>query len=327
MTSDRPILRLGTRGSALALWQANHVADRIRSLAGAPDVELVKIETEGDRILDGPLSAVAGKAFFTKELETALLDGRVDLAVHSFKDLATEMPAGLSVGAVLEREDPRDVLLAAGGGGLASLPSGARVGTSSLRRRALVARRRPDVELADLRGNVPTRIRKLDAGDYDAIVLAAAGVKRLALEDRISAYLAPGELLPAAAQGALAVQVREGDDDTAGWVRRLDHPPTRAATTAERAFLRELEGGCQVPVGALATIGEDGLSLAGVVCSLDGRRSVEDRRRGEPDAAESLGRELAAALLARGAEDILAEVRGEAGRGRDAVRGPAEGTE
>lgn len=314
MSGERSPLRtdtlcLGTRGSALALWQARHVADRIRALPGAPDIELVRIRTAGDRILDSPLSAVEGKAFFTKEIEETLLGGEVDLAVHSFKDLATEMPEGLTIGAVLEREDPRDVLLTAGGGDLAGLPGGARVGTSSLRRRALIARRRPDVELVDLRGNVPTRIKKLDAGEYDAIVLAAAGVKRLGLEARISAYLPIDEIVPAVAQGAVAVQIRADDGVTGAWVRRLDHPPTRTAAAAERALLRRLEGGCQVPVGALATIAGKILSLSAVVCSVDGRSSVVGRLEGDPEAPETLGEELAEDLLRRGAEEILADIR------------------
>jgi hydroxymethylbilane synthase len=318
MCSDRAVLRIGTRGSALALWQANHVADRVRALAGAPDHEFVRIETTGDKILTSPLSTLEGKAFFTKEIEDALLDGRIDLAVHSCKDLATEMPHGLKIGAVLEREDPRDVLVTAGGAAtkLEDLPSGARLGTSSLRRRALIAKRRPDIDLVDLRGNVPTRIRKLDEGAFDAIVLAAAGVKRLGLEDRISAYLDSDEILPAVAQGAVAIQIRANDDVTERWVRPLEHAATRAAVTAERALLRELEGGCQVPVGALARIDDEILSLAAIVCSLDGARSVEGRSKERASEAEATGTGLARELLELGAEEILAEIR-QLGNGGD----------
>ena len=316
MRSDLAVLRIGTRGSALALWQANPVADRVRALAAAPDLELVMIETTGDKNLSSPLSTIEGKAFFTKEIEDALLDGRIDLAVHSCKDLATEMPHGLKIGAVLEREDPRDVLVTADGTatGLEDLPSGARLGTSSLRRRALVARRRPDIDLVDLRGNVPTRIRKLDEGAFDAIVLAAAGVKRLGLEDRISGYLDSDEILPAVAQGAVAIQIRSEDVATERWIRPLEHTATRAAVTAERALLRELEGGCQVPVGALAQIDDQILTLKAIVCSLDGDRSVEGCSKERASEAEATGKNLARELLDLGAEEILAEI-GQPGNG------------
>jgi hydroxymethylbilane synthase len=302
-------LRIGTRGSALALWQAEHVARALAAIPECPEPELVVLKTQGDRIQDLPLSQVEGKAFFTKEIEDALLRDHVDLAVHSLKDLATENPAGLALGAVMEREDPRDVLLAGGPLDPEALPEGARVGTSSLRRRALLARWRPDLELAELRGNVPTRIRKLDEGHYYAIVLAAAGVKRLGLEDRISAYLSLDLVLPAVSQGALGVQIRAGDDGVAPWVRPLDHGPTRAATTAERACLRTLEGGCQVPVGALGEVDGEELHLRGVVCSLDGSLSVEGELRGRVAEADEVGVRLARDLLAGGGEGILEEIR------------------
>jgi hydroxymethylbilane synthase len=302
-------LRIGTRGSALALWQAEHVAAALAALPGCPEPELVVLKTQGDRIQDLPLSQVDGEAFFTKEIEDALLQDRVDLAVHSLKDLATEIPTGLTLGAVMAREDPRDVLLARGSLDPESLAEGARVGTSSLRRRALLARWRPDLELAELRGNVPTRIRKLDEGVYDAIVLAAAGVKRLGLEDRVSAYLPLDLVLPAVSQGALGVQIRVGDDGVDSWVRRLDDSATRAATTAERACLRTLEGGCQVPVGALAEVDGEELHLRGVVCSLDGARSVEGEVRGSVVEADGLGVRLAGDLLAQGGDGILEEIR------------------
>jgi hydroxymethylbilane synthase len=308
-------LRIGTRASALARWQAEHVAAALRSLPGAPEPELVLIRTEGDRIQDVPLSQVEGKAFFTKEIEEALLEGRVDVAVHSLKDLATRMPAGLELGAVMEREDSRDVLIAREGVDAHDLPRSARVGTSSLRRRALLARWRPDLALLELRGNVPSRIAKLEEGSYDAIVLAAAGVKRLGMETRIGAYLPFDHLLPAVAQGAVGVQVRAGDAEVVGWVGRLEHAPTRAATTAERALLGRLEGGCQVPVGALARLvdgarpGSPDLHLRAVVCSLDGRRAVVGERRGTPGEPEGLGVALAEDLLSRGGEEILAGIR------------------
>lgn len=314
MSSQRGGLRIGTRGSALALWQTNHVAEQIRRLPGAPAVELLSIRTEGDRVVDQPLWQLQGKAFFTKEIEQSLLDGTVDLAVHSLKDLATETPPGLSIGAVLKREDPRDVLIARGGESLDGLPKGARVGTSSLRRRALIVRWRPELELVDLRGNVPTRIEKLESGDLDAIVLAAAGVKRLGLAARISAYLPIEHVLPAVAQGAVAIQFREGDQATLDWIRPLDDPATHRAVIAERALLRRLEGGCQIPVGALATIEGDELRLSAIVCSLDGRRSVERVLEGPLDRGDDLGRSLAEELLENGAAEILAEIRRTEGK-------------
>jgi hydroxymethylbilane synthase len=339
VTSRSTSLRIGTRESRLARWQAEHVAAAIRALPGAPEPELVLIRTEGDRIQDIPLHKVQGKAFFTKEIEEALLAGEVDVAVHSLKDLATEMPLGLALGAVMEREDPRDALLLREG--FEGLPPGARVGTSSLRRRAFLARWRPDLDLAELRGNVPTRIRKLDEGLYHGIVLAVAGVKRLGLGDRISDRLPFDVMLPAVSQGAIGVQIREDDGETAEWVASLNHPATRWATAAERSLLRRLEGGCQVPVGALGEMveGEGGthLRLRASLCSLDGTRMVEGERWGEPagkgslgspipsgpgpgfrdgwdpSPEEDLGVALAEDLLARGGHEILAEIRKTAG--------------
>lgn len=304
-----PPLRIGTRASALALWQAEHVAARIRDQPGAPAVELVRIETEGDKIQDVALSRLPGKAFFTKELEAAILDGRVDLAVHSLKDVETTMPPGLTLGAILEREDPRDALVARPGLKLGSLPTGARIGTSSLRRAAFLRRWRPDLDLADLRGNVPTRLRRLDEGGYDAIVLAAAGLERLGMAERITDYLPFDVLLPAVSQGAIAIQLRDDDDRTTRWVEPLDHAETRLATTAERALLREVEGGCQVPLGAHATIRDDRMHVAAAVASLDGRSSVEGDMDGAPGDAVSLGRGLASDLLGRGGAAIMAEIR------------------
>jgi hydroxymethylbilane synthase len=279
-------------------------------------LELVLIRTEGDRIQDVPLSKIQGKAFFTKEIEEALLDHRVDVAVHSLKDLATAMPPGLRLGAVMKREDPRDVLLfspplSTGDGLVAAedLPHGARVGTSSLRRRALLSRWRPDLEVRDLRGNVPTRIRKLDEGEYDAIVLAYAGVRRLGLHARISAFLPLDTFLPAVSQGAVAVQIRAEDTRVGRWVEALDHRNTRQATAAERAFLRRLEGGCQIPVGAYGEVRASELLLRGIVSSLDGSRGVQGELRGSSDDPERLGAALADDLLTRGAGEILEEIR------------------
>ncbi|MFO7895222.1 MAG: hydroxymethylbilane synthase [Longimicrobiales bacterium] len=302
-------LTIGTRGSALATWQAEHVADRLRELPGAPDVALEFIQTEGDKILDVALSKLPGKAFFTKELEQAILDGRVDLAVHSMKDVETGLPDGLTIGAVLERADARDVLIARDGLTLDTLPEGARVGTSSLRRSAFLLRWRPDLEILDLRGNVPTRIQKLDDGQYDAIVLAAAGVIRLGEEDRISDWFTDEILLPAVSQGAIAIEVREGDERTGTVVEALEDPATRSAVTAERAFLRRVEGGCQIPVGAHATVDDGTLTLKAAICALDGAAAVDGVITGPADAAGKLGTELAVDLLDRGGAGILAEIR------------------
>ncbi len=306
-------LTIGTRGSRLATWQAKHVADRLRAGAGAPTVELEFIQTEGDRILDVALSRLPGKAFFTKELEAAILDGRVDMAVHSMKDVETAMPEGLEIAAVLEREDPRDVLIARDDLTLDSLPEGAVIGTSSLRRSAFLKRWRPDLEIRDLRGNVPTRIARLDNGDYDAIVLAAAGVKRLGSETRISDIFTGDILLPAVSQGAIGIQIRTDDAAVGAHVRRLEHAPTRAAVTAERALLRTVEGGCQVPVGAHATLDGSQLRLRAVVCSLDGRESVAGEIEGPATEAAELGETLARDLLARGGEAILDGIRSAEG--------------
>jgi len=289
------------------------VAHLISKLPSAPDVELVRIKTEGDQIQDVPLSTVEGKGFFTKEIEQALLDDRVDLAVHSLKDLETKMPTGLVLPAVLEREDPRDVLIAPAGTGVDDLPANARVGTSSLRRRAMLAHLRSDLQIVDLRGNVPTRVQKYLAGDYDAIVLAAAGVKRLGLEEHIGSFLPPDRMLPAVSQGAVAVQAREGDESTHVWLTPLNHVDTRVATTAERALMRALEGGCQVPVGALATVDDGFMRIRAAVCSLDGSLFVEGTENGPTEGAEQLGVLLAETLLERGGAAILEGIRSAGG--------------
>ena len=306
-------IRIGTRGSALALWQARTVAGAIRAMAGAPDIQMVEIKTEGDVITDVPLSQVGGKAFFTKEIEAALLSEQIDLAVHSLKDLATRLPDGLEVGAVMRREDPRDVMISRISDEFEGLPAGARIGTSSLRRRALVARWRSDVELVDLRGNVPTRIGKLDRGDYDAIILAAAGVKRLDMTDRIGSYLSPEVFPPAVSQGAVAIQIRTGDERVQPWIAPLEHTSTRAATDAERGLLRTLEGGCQVPVGALADVEGEDLVLRATVCAVDGSRHVEGTLDGSVEDATDIGVRLAERLLDDGAAEILDEIRVDQG--------------
>jgi hydroxymethylbilane synthase len=303
-------LIVGTRGSALALWQTYHVVERLRAGIPGLGVEIRTIQTQGDLVRDRALSQVGGKGLFVKEIESALSSGEIDLAVHSLKDMPTEQPQGLALGAILERADPRDALIVRGGkGNLNGLPPGARVGTSSLRRRAQLLAARPDLQVLDLRGNVDTRLRKLDEGQYDAIVLAFAGLVRLGHGGAASQILPVDLMLPAVGQGALCVEVRAGDAATQGLVSALDHLPTRRAAEAERAFLRRLEGGCQVPIGAFGQVQGSQLALRGLVASLDGSRLVRDGMRGPAEQADRLGTELAERLLAAGGEELLAEAR------------------
>lgn len=309
MSAGKRPLRLGTRSSQLAMWQAHHVAGLIRKMPDAPEVELITIKTEGDLILDVPLSSLPGKNFFTREIETALLEDRIDLAVHSLKDLATDMPPGLMLGAVLEREDSRDVLCCRDGIDAETLPQAARVGTSSLRRRAFLLHWRPDLEIVDLRGNVPTRVRKLTEQSMDAIVLAAAGVIRLELSEHISSYLPTEKFLPAVGQGAVAVQIRQDDDESMRWVQPLEDPATRSATGAERALLHELEGGCQIPLGALAVVSDGTLTLSAAICGTSGDPFVEGQRQGPTENCESIGQDLARDLHDRGGAEILKKLR------------------
>lgn len=306
-------LRIGTRDSALALWQSRRVAELLGHQPAAPSVELVPIRTEGDRHTDVPLWAVQGRAFFTKEIDRALLANEVDLAVHSLKDLATKMEPGIELAAVLEREDPRDALIAPDHSlSLAELPKGARVGTSSLRRRAFLAHARPDIEPLDLRGNVPTRMEKLRQGAYDAIILATAGLKRLGLDTHISCRLPIQVFPPAASQGAIGICARSNDTEALRWLRPLDHLPTRLATSAERALLRRIEGGCQVPLGALASLRGDRLNLYAAVCALDGSTllSAERSSAATPEDALHLGESVAEDLLRKGAGRIIEQQRG-----------------
>ena len=307
-------LRIGTRASALALWQANRVAGLIRSQPGAPNVELVHIKTEGDLRTDVPLWAIDGRAFFTKEIDRALLANEIDVAVHSLKDLSTTLENGVELIAVVERQDPRDALLIGGavsGAGkaksLADLPRGARIGTSSLRRRAFLARLRPDLVPIELRGNVPTRIEKLQRGDYDAIILASAGLGRLGLEQHITTRLPIEDVTPAVSQGAIGCCSRADDAEAARWMKPLDDQPARIATTAERALLRRIEGGCQIPLGALGRISDDKLHVYSAVCALDGSKHVSAQGTSDPTlaAAAALGERLAQQLLDQGAARII----------------------
>lgn len=311
-----PELRIGTRASALALWQARHVEGLIRALKGAPPVELVPITTTGDLRSDVPLWAVRGRAFFTKELDRALLEHRIDIAVHSLKDLPTALEPGLALAAVLTREDPRDALVSSTGASLAQLPPGARVGTSSLRRRAFLTRARRDLALLELRGNVPTRLERVERGDYDAVILAAAGLKRLGLEHRITQHLAADEFPPAVSQGAIGICTRADDRHAADWLRPLEDPRTRLAATAERALLERIEGGCQVPLGALATVAAGGIHLHAAVCALDGSRLLAASGDGEATeaGAAALGVQLATELIGKGAADLIAAERALQGR-------------
>src|SRR6516165_2605063 len=310
MSGGRTV-RIGTRASALALWQAREVAARIAAQPDAPAVELVHIRTSGDQQSELPLWQTRGQAFFTREIDRALLDGEVDVAVHSLKDLPTQLDAGLALAALLPRADPRDALVSRDGAPLAALPAGARIGTSSLRRRAFLARLRPDATLLELRGNVPTRIERLQRGEYDAIVLAAAGLARLGLAQHASEYLAPDSFPPAVSQGVIGVCARSGDESTLRWLAALDERDARLAASAERALLRRLEGGCQVPLGALATVDGDTLTLMACVCTLDGTRQLSARAEAPaaPASAEALGVRLAEELLARGAGELMASER------------------
>jgi hydroxymethylbilane synthase len=308
MSGSAPGLRIGTRASALALWQAQHVAALLAAQPGAPGAELVHISTSGDRERDVPLWQVGGRAFFTREIDRALLEGTVDVAVHSLKDLSTQLEPGVTLAATLARADPRDALVSRNGATLAGLPRGARIGTSSLRRRAFLARLRPDAVLLELRGNVPTRIERLRRGDYDAVVLAAAGLARLGLGGEVSEYLDTESFPPAVSQGVIGVCVRAADAATLRWMAPLDDREARLVTAAERALLRRLEGGCQVPLGALATVRDGTLTLAANVCALDGSRhlSVRGEAAALPLEAVELGTRLAEELIARGAGELIA---------------------
>lgn len=308
--SEQPPLRLGTRGSPLARWQAEWVASRLRERGFA--VELILITTQGD-VKSGPLGSFGGVGVFTKEIQRSLLEGQVDLAVHSLKDLPTERVPGLGLAAVPPREAPGDVLVTRTGGTLESLSSGARLGTGSMRRRAQLLHARPDLVVEDIRGNVETRLGKLDAGEYDAIVLAEAGLTRLGLADRIQHVLPKSLMLPAIGQGALGLETRDDDDRTLAAVRTLDDARTHESVVAERAFLATLRGGCLAPVGAWGRFegdaGEQSLVLDGVVLSPDGRERLADTVTGPACESESLGVALAERLLSQGAQRLIAAAR------------------
>ncbi|OGR94016.1 MAG: hydroxymethylbilane synthase [Elusimicrobia bacterium RIFCSPLOWO2_01_FULL_64_13] len=308
---SRESLKAGTRGSLLALTQTESVAGEVRRLFPGTRVEVVRIKTTGDKITDAPLSKIGGKNLFTKEIEEALLGRKIDFAVHSLKDVPTDLPEGLAIGAVLERRDAHDCLISKKGRDIRSLPERARVGTSSLRRQAQILAIRPDLRLQNLRGNLDTRLKKLEEGSYDAIVAAACGLGRLAaeLKDRLGKLtlrVIPYEdMLPAVGQGFLAVEMRSGDAKVGEMLAALEHGPSRAAADCERAFLKTLQGGCQVPIGALAEVRGEELVLEGLVASLDGKKILRDRSLGPLRSSEEIGAALAEKLLRSGGDRIL----------------------
>ena len=301
-------LRIATRKSPLALWQANHVRDALMARNPGLDVELFTMTTQGDKILDTPLAKVGGKGLFVKELELGILEGQADLAVHSMKDVPVEFPDGLGLAAILEREDPRDALISNAFTSIDTLPQGARVGTSSLRRQCQLRACRPDLEVLDLRGNVNTRLAKLDIGDYDAILLAAAGVKRMGWEDRITELLPPEQFLPAIGQGAIGIEIRVADEKVSRIVEALNDERTATRIRAERALNERLQGGCQVPIAGYSEISHGVMVLRALVGRPDGTELVQGVISGKPEDAEELGQVLADDLLSRGAKQILDEV-------------------
>ena len=309
---ERRSVVIGTRGSRLALWQAEWIQARLGEIAPQLTVTLRTIKTSGDKILDVPLAKIGGKGLFVKEIEEALLGEDIDLAVHSMKDVPTVLPDGLAILCVPQREDPRDALISHSGRSLDQLPQGARVGTSSLRRQAQLLHHRRDLQISMLRGNLDTRLRKVREGEFDAIVVAAAGLRRMGWLDAVTEYLAPDVSLPAIGQGALGLEGRVGDSFVQDLVQSLNHPPTRTAVMAERALLDRLEGGCQVPIAAHATLEGDELSLEALIASVDGQCVIRSRLQGPASQGPELGRELAEQLLARGGAEILQTIDGTA---------------
>lgn len=301
-------LVIGARGSKLSVWQANHIKERLCIAHPGLSVTISTFLTAGDRFLDTPLAKIGGKGLFTKEIETAILEGKVDLAVHSLKDMPAELPAGLTIAAVTDRVDSEDAFVSNSYLSLDELPQGAVLGTSSLRRKAQILAIRPDLQIENVRGNVDTRLRKLDSGEYDAIVLAVAGLKRLGLGDRITQVLQHDICLPAVGQGALAVETRSADEAVIQIVSCLEHHATRLAVTAERAYLRVLEGNCQVPVGVYGQVVEEQLELRAVILSLDGRQQLSDDIRGNKQDALDLGQLLAKRMLAAGGNRLLEDL-------------------
>jgi len=305
-------IRIATRKSPLAMWQAEHVADALRRAHPGIEVEILGMSTQGDKILDTPLAKIGGKGLFVKELEQRMLEGDADIAVHSMKDVPVDLPEGLHLSVILEREDPRDAFVSDHHASLVALPAGAKVGTSSLRRQCQLADYRPDLEIIPLRGNVNTRLRKLDDGEYDAIILAAAGLLRLGFAERIRSFIATEDSLPAIGQGAIGIECRRDDARVNALLRPLHHVQTAACVLAERALNERLEGGCQVPIGGHATLHGGELHLRGLVGTPDGSEIVRAEIRGPEADAERLGRTLAEELLEHGAARILRELYADA---------------
>ncbi len=307
-------LKIGTRGSKLALWQTQHVAAALKTVIPDLDIEIIPIKTTGDKILDVALSKIGDKGLFTKEIEKEILSNRIDIAVHSLKDLPSQLEKGLKIGAVLPRENPQDVLITPNRCKFADLPRGAVLGTSSLRRIAQIKALRPDIQFVEIRGNVETRLWKLQEESWEGIVLACAGVKRLGFEDRISDYLDYKVVIPAVGQGVIAVECRTDDTIVLDIIRNIHDEETDIAVRAERSFLAELEGGCQVPMAAIARLSDDQLLIEGVVASLDGKRVYRNQIKGRTNECEFLGRKLAGMLLDSGAGDVLQEIWENGGR-------------
>lgn len=308
-------IKIGTRGSKLALWQANWVKSVLEKKFPSTPIELIIIKTQGDKILDVPLAKVGGKGLFVKEIEQALLTRRIDIAVHSMKDMPADIPERLCIGAIPERENPVDVFISRNGAGFNELAAGSVIGTSSLRRGAQLRHARPDIVIQPIRGNLDTRLKKLESENFDALVLAAAGMKRLNLEHKITEYLDPGIMLPAIGQGALCIEIRKDDSTVGPLVTSLDHASTRAVVAGERAFLKRLEGGCQVPIAGHGRISEKQFALTGLVAEVDGTRVIKGEKSGPLDSAEAIGIELAEELLAGGADKILEKLKSMAPEG------------
>lgn len=303
-------LRIATRKSPLAMWQAEHIKSRLQALHEGLEVELVTFTTQGDKILDTPLAKIGGKGLFVKELEVAMLDGRADIAVHSMKDVPMEFPEGLELGVICDRENPQDAFVSNKYKSLNELPQGAVVGTSSLRRQCQIQQQRPDLAIKSLRGNVQTRLSKLDAGEYDAIILAAAGLLRMGMEERLTSYISTEQSLPAGGQGALGIEWRVGDTAIQELVKPLHDEHTAACVLAERALNRRLQGGCQVPIAAYAELENGQLQLRGLVGSVDGSTMLRTEQAGTAADAEKIGIAAAEHLLEQGAGEILSEVYG-----------------